>query len=59
MAGEIIRPGYLVLPKMTTAVRDTLLAEVGTIIYDTTQNKICFCKTAAVGAGSWETVTSA
>jgi hypothetical protein len=49
----------LVLPKRTTAVRDTLVAEIGTIIYNTTTNKINFCKTAAAGAGSWEAVTSA
>jgi hypothetical protein len=49
----------LVLPKMTTTVRDTLVAEIGTIIYNTTTNKINFCKTAAAGAGSWEAVTSA
>ena len=56
---EILRPVTLVLPKMTTAVRDTLLAEVGTIIYNTTTDKINFCDTAAVGAGSWQAVTSA
>lgn len=49
----------LVLPKYTTAVRDTLIAEIGTIIYNTTTNKLNFCKTAAAGAGSWEAVTSA
>lgn len=56
---EILRPKALILPKMTTAVRDTLLAEIGTIIYNTTKNKINFCKAAAVGAGNWEAVTSA
>lgn len=59
MANEILRPKALVLPKMTTAVRDTLVAEIGTIIYNTTTNKINFCKTAAAGAGNWEAVTSA
>lgn len=49
----------LVLPKVTTAVRDTLVAEIGTLIYNTTTNKLNFCKTAAAGAGSWEAVTSA
>jgi hypothetical protein len=48
----------LILPKMTTAVRDTLVAEVGMIIYNTTTSKINFCKTKAAGAGSWEAVTS-
>ena len=49
---------HLVLPIYTEAVRDTLLADVGTIIYNSTTNKINFCKTKAVGAGSWEAVTS-
>ena len=56
---EIFRPIALILPKMTTGVRDTLVAEIGTIIYNTTTNKINFCKTAAAGAGNWEAVTSA
>lgn len=48
----------LVIPKITTAVRDTLVAEVGTIIYDVTQDKLCFCKAATAGATSWELITS-
>jgi len=59
MAGEILNPKALILPKVTTAVRDTLVAEIGTIIYNTTTNKINFCKAAAAAAGSWEAVTSA
>lgn len=49
----------LVLPKYTTAVRDTLVADIGTIIYNTTTNKINFCKAKVAAAGSWEAVTSA
>ena len=56
---ELLNPISLVLPKITTAVRDTLVAEIGTIIYNTTTNKINICKTKAAGAGSWEAVTSA
>ena len=56
---EILNPISLVLPKITTTVRDTLVAEIGTVIYNTTTNKINFCKTKAAGAGSWEAVTSA
>ena len=52
-------PQVLVFPKITTAVRDTLVAEIGTVIYNTTTNKLNFCKTQAAGAGSWEAVTSA
>jgi len=48
----------LVLPQVTTAVRDTLVAEVGTLIYDSTQNKLCFCKAKTAAAASWELVTS-
>ncbi len=59
MTESVLRPKALVLPKMTTAVRDTLVAEVGTIIYNTTTNKVNFCKTAAAGAANWEAVTSA
>lgn len=56
---DILNPVALILPKMTTTVRDTLVAEVGTVIYNTTTNKLNFCKTKAAGAGSWEAVTSA
>jgi hypothetical protein len=60
MADEVLNNlKVLVLPKLTTAVRDTLVAEIGTIIYNTTTNKINFCKTQAAAAGSWEAVTSA
>lgn len=59
MAGEVLRPKVLILPKMTTAVRDTLCAEVGTLIYNTTTNKLNFCVNKAVGAGNWEAITSA
>jgi hypothetical protein len=58
MAGEILNPIVLVVPKMTTAVRNTLVAEPGTIIYDTTQSKLCFCKAAVAAAASWELITS-
>ena len=55
---DILNPQVLILPKVSTAVRDTLVSEIGTIIYNITTNKINFCKTAAAGAGSWEAVTS-
>ena len=59
METDVFHPVVLVLPKTTTAVRDTLVAEIGTIIYNTTTNKINFCKAAVAAAGSWEAVTSA
>ena len=56
---EISRPLQLIIPNYTTTIRDTLLAEVGTTIYNTSTSKLNVCVTAAVGAGSWEAVTSA
>lgn len=55
----ILAPRFLILPVVTTAVRDTMLADVGTIIFNSTTSKLNFCKTKAVGAGNWEAVTSA
>ena len=52
-------PKSLVLPITTTALRDTMVCDVGTIIYNSTTNKLNYCKTKAVGAGSWEAITSA
>jgi hypothetical protein len=55
----ILYPRALILPIVTTAVRDTLVADVGTIIYNSTTNKLNYCKTKAAAAGSWEAITSA
>lgn len=52
---ELIVSTRLVLPKMTTTARDAMTNPVsGTIIYNTTTNKINFYN----GSG-WEAVTSA
>ena len=59
MADETLNPKFLVLPKYTEAVRDTLVAEVGTIIYNLDDDEINICKTAAAGAASWIEITSA
>lgn len=48
----------LIIPSVTTATRDKMVADVGTIIYDTTQSKLCFCKSKSAGATSWELITS-
>jgi hypothetical protein len=56
---DILNPLSLVLPSVTTTVRDTLVADVGTIIFNSTTSKLNFCKTKAAGAGNWEAVTSA
>jgi len=59
MAGEIIRPKVLILPKYTTTERDLLKAELGTIIYNITTKKINFADVdRTVGAASWAAVTS-
>jgi hypothetical protein len=56
---DILYPKVLILPSYTTVVRDTLVADVGTIIYNSTSNKLNYCKTKSAGAGSWEAITSA
>jgi len=48
----------LLIPQMTTAVRDTVVGNIGLIIYDSTQNKLCFKKASAAAAASWEKITS-
>lgn len=53
---ELLHPEEIVIPKMTTTVRDIQLAEIGTLIYDTTQDKLCFSKTKSPGASNWEIV---
>lgn len=59
MVNEILTPKWLIVPKVAEAVRDTMVAEKGTLIYNTDTDKLNFCKTAAAGAGSWEAITSA
>lgn len=58
MANGDIATIQLIVPSYTTAVRDTLVADVGTIIWNTTTSKLNVCKTKAAAAGSWEAVTS-
>ena len=51
-------PQTLVLPHYTDAERNALIADVGTIIYNTTDNKLDFCISKAAGASSWSRITS-
>ena len=51
-------PQSIVFPQFTSAVRNTLLADVGTVIFNSTTNKFNFCKTKAAAATSWEELTS-
>jgi hypothetical protein len=55
----ILEPKVLVIPKITEAVRDTLVAEEGTLIYNLDTNKLNVCDVdRSAGAGSWAPVTS-
>jgi len=56
---DILTPKVLIIPIISEAVRDTLVADIGTIIYNSTTNKLNYCKAKAAAAGSWEAVTSA
>ena len=56
---EFLNPTSLVLPNMTTAEKEALIVEVGTVVYDTDLSKISFCKTArTTGGAAWDEVTS-
>ena len=56
---EQLNPRHLVLPNFTTTQRDLLSVELGTIIYNTTTNKINVCDVAfTANANSWAVVTS-
>ena len=48
----------LSIPQLTTAVRNTIVGNIGMIIYDSTQNKLCFKKASVAAAASWEIITS-
>jgi len=58
MSEDILQPVVLIVPKMSTAVRDTQVAEVGSVIYNTTTDKLSFCVSALAGTDTWEDVTS-
>ena len=55
---DVLNPLSLIIPKMTTTVRRSLAAEIGTLVYDTDLNKLVVCKSATVATASWEIVTS-
>lgn len=59
MTGQVLNNlSALILPNVTTAIRNTMLADIGTVIYNTTTNKINVCKAKTAAAASWEAVTS-
>jgi len=57
-SNDELYPRHLVIPQFTTAERNALVADVGTLIYDSTQDKLAFCKAKAAAAASWELITS-
>ena len=58
MVEEILNPRFLVIPNYSEAVRDTMVAPLGAIIYNTTTNKLNFCKASVAAVASWEVITS-
>lgn len=55
---DILTPKGFLIPQMTTAVRNTVVGNIGMLIYDSTQNKLCFKKASVAAAASWEIITS-
>ncbi len=56
---EQLNPRSLILPNVTTTIRDLMSTELGTIIYNITTNKINICVVGqTANAASWEAVTS-
>jgi len=55
---DVLAPKQFNIPQMTTAVRNTIVGNIGMIIYDSTQNKLCFKKASVAAAASWELITS-
>lgn len=55
----ILNPKSITVIQMTTAERRALAAEPGTLVFDTTLNKLTVSKSATVATASWELITSA
>ena len=59
MDDDILNPRALIIPNVSTAVRDTMVSELGTLIFNTTTKKLNFCDVAfTANATSWSVVTS-
>ena len=55
---EFLNPRNLVLPHYTTAEKEALIVETGTIVWDETLAHISVCITArTAGAAAWEETT--
>ena len=57
-SNDNLKPRTLVVPNYTTTERDLLPSAIGTLIFDSTQKKLCFKNDAAASSDSWELVTS-
>ena len=58
MTNEILNPRALVIPKYSTTERDLLVAEIGTIIFNTTTVTLNVCDVNfTAGSTSWGVVT--
>ena len=59
MPGMVLNElSYLEIPSYTKAVKITLRAKQGTLVYDTTAKKLSIKTEDADVVGSWENVTS-
>ena len=58
-SNDILNPSQLIIPKISEATRDLLVAEEGTLIYNLDTNKLNVCDVdRTAGAGSWAPITS-
>lgn len=48
----------IIIPSVSTTIRDTLVADVGTIIYNVTTQQLNLCISKSAAAASWEVVTT-
>ena len=59
-SNDHLKPKSITIPVLTTAQKEALIVEVGTLVMDTGLGKLSFCVTArTTGAAAWEDVTSA
>ena len=55
---EFLNPTSLVLPHYTDTTRNALVADIGTLIWNTSDGAINVCIVKAAAATSWSKVTS-
>lgn len=56
--GGTAKPKSLFVPKYTTTERDLLSPEPGFLIYDITQEQLCFARETAGSTSGWNILTS-